>query len=253
MWALRNRGKTALGAQINGEYMKPSVRPLSVFLHFHHQQCKTQFSFFIYSQSLATETVDRLIHSFSSSRRRPKSTSLSEAFTSLAPSMQSFTIAAGVLSAISSIPAVSAHGYVANVVTGGQTYDGASPNWIYGDKPDQAGWYAYNQDNGYVPPSQYKSVNISCHKGATPGTTYIPVTAGDTVDFMWNTWPDSHKGPILTYMASCNGDCTAKQNASSLDWFKVEAKGLLDPSANEWATDKLISMFPKASQTQTSC
>ncbi|KAI7385016.1 hypothetical protein KC336_g18067 [Hortaea werneckii] len=156
--------------------------------------------------------------------------------------MQSFTIAAAALSAIASIPAVSAHGFVQQVTTGGQTYAGASPNWFYtpNNLPDQAGWMAYNQDNGFVEPNAYGSGNVSCHKGAKPGNQYIPVKAGDSMDLQWNTWPDSHKGPITAYMARCNGDCTQLEDASSLDWFKIDETGLIDPSSNKWAADKLI-------------
>ncbi|KAI7490620.1 hypothetical protein KC357_g1917 [Hortaea werneckii] len=156
--------------------------------------------------------------------------------------MHTFTIATAALSAIASIPAVAAHGFVQQVTTGGQKYAGASPNWFYtpNNLPKQAGWMAYNQDNGFVEPNAYGSGNVSCHKGAKPGNQYIPVKAGDSMDLQWNTWPDSHKGPITAYMARCNGECTSLQDASSLDWFKIDETGLIDPSTNTWAADKLI-------------
>lgn len=74
------------------------------------------------------------------------------------------------LAALTAIPTVSAHGYVSGVVSGGQWYPGASPNWFYGiaygaEKPAQAGWYAYNQDTGFVAPSEYGD-----EVGATPTT-----------------------------------------------------------------------------------
>ena len=54
------------------------------------------------------------------------------------------------------IPAVSAHGHVSGVVAGGKWYRGSDPNWIYeAEIPDRPGWYAYNQDEGYVGPSEY--------------------------------------------------------------------------------------------------
>ena len=70
--------------------------------------------------------------------------------------MHSLFAPALALAALTAIPAVTAHGYVSGVVTGGKWYPGASPNWIYApEKPQQAGWFAYNQDTGFVAPSAY--------------------------------------------------------------------------------------------------
>lgn len=157
--------------------------------------------------------------------------------------MHSFTAPAIALAAIAAIPAVSAHGYVSGVVSGGKWYAGASPEWKYdATKPQQAGWFALNQDNGYVSPTEYANKDIICHKSATPGTTSIPVTAGDSIDLQWTTWPSSHHGPVLTYLARCNnGDCT-KVEKKTLDFFKINAGGLISDAdePGTWATDKLI-------------
>lgn len=156
--------------------------------------------------------------------------------------MHSFTAPVVALAAVAAIPAVSAHGYVSGVVSGGTWYAGASPQWIYeSTKPQQAGWFAYNQDLGYVSPSDYSDPNITCHKGATPGSTYIDAVAGDAIDFQWTTWPDSHHGPVITYMARCNGECTTVDK-NKLEFFKIDAGGLISDatSPGDWATDKLI-------------
>lgn len=157
--------------------------------------------------------------------------------------MHSFTIPAAAIAALAALPTVIAHGYVQNVKSGGVWYPGASPEWIYqSEKPQQAGWFAYNQDNGFVAPSEYRDNNITCHKGATPGTTYIPVKAGSTIDLAWNTWPDSHHGPVIDYLARCNGDCT-KVKKEDLVFFKSDAGGLISDASEpgDWATDKLIA------------
>ncbi len=50
----------------------------------------------------------------------------------------------------------SAHGYLSGVVSGGKWYKGTDPNWIYAsEKPTQAGWFAYDQDLGFVAPDAY--------------------------------------------------------------------------------------------------
>ncbi|KAK3670932.1 hypothetical protein LTR78_009210 [Recurvomyces mirabilis] len=158
--------------------------------------------------------------------------------------MHASTTAAGaVLAVIAALPAVSAHGYVASVISGGTTYAGASPQWFYSStKPTQAGWFAYNQDNGFVAPSEYGDNNITCHKGATPGNTYVPVTAGSTISLVWNTWPDSHHGPVINQMAKCSGECTSVDK-TTLKFFAVQNTGLINDASppGTWATDNLIA------------
>jgi len=55
--------------------------------------------------------------------------------------------------------------------------------------------------------------------------------------FEWDYWPEDHLGPVSTYMASCNGDCTTF-NASSAKWFKLDAGGY---DNGQWASAKLMA------------
>jgi len=55
----------------------------------------------------------------------------------------------------------------------------------------------------------------------------------------WDTWPESHHGPVLDYLAKCDGDCSAAKK-ESLKFFKLDAAGVLDAASNQWASDKLI-------------
>jgi cellulase len=104
---------------------------------------------------------------------------------------------------------VSAHGWVTGIrAPGGALQAGSEPNWFYmpaNSRKQTAGWDALNQDNGFVEPASAGSNDINCHKSATPGKLYATVAAGSTVQIPWNTWPDSHKGPIINYIAPCNG------------------------------------------------
>lgn len=56
----------------------------------------------------------------------------------------------------------------------------------------------------------------------------------------WNTWPESHHGPVIDYLAKCSGDCTDADKAS-LSFFKLAGAGVLDAGSNQWASDKLIA------------
>jgi hypothetical protein len=70
--------------------------------------------------------------------------------------MHSTSAPAIALAALAAIPAVSAHGYLSGVVSGGKWYKGTDPNWIYSSsKPQQAGWFAYDQDLGFIAPDSY--------------------------------------------------------------------------------------------------
>ncbi|CZT15219.1 related to endoglucanase IV precursor [Ramularia collo-cygni] len=148
---------------------------------------------------------------------------------------------AGVLGALT--VSVSAHGHVSGVVSNGQWYAGTTPEWTYqAEKPNTAGWYANNQDNGYVDPTVFADGDIVCHKGATPGLASIPVTAGESIDIQWNTWPDSHHGPVLDYLAPVDGDF-ADIDKTALQFFKIDEDGLKDGSTTpgSWASDDLIA------------
>ena len=50
------------------------------------------------------------------------------------------------------------------MVSGGKWYKGTDPNWIYApEKPKQAGWFAYDQDLGFVAPDAYSNDVLLLH------------------------------------------------------------------------------------------
>lgn len=153
----------------------------------------------------------------------------------------SFLKSAGVFVALAI--SVSAHGHVSGVVSNGQWYAGTTPEWFYHpEKPNTAGWYANNQDNGFIDPTAFGDGDIVCHKGATPGLASIPVTAGESIDIQWNTWPESHHGPVLDYLAPVDGDF-ADIDKTALQFFKIDEAGLNDESTapGSWASDDIIA------------
>jgi cellulase len=109
----------------------------------------------------------------------------------------------------------SAHGFVKGVNIKGTFTNGSDPVWYYyakDSRPQTAGWDALNQDIGFVEPASAGTADVNCHKSATAGRVYANANAGDTVEFVWSTWPDSHKGPIINYIAPCNGASSLTQN-----------------------------------------
>lgn len=139
-------------------------------------------------------------------------------------------------------PLVSAHGRITKVTTStGAVYPGWDPEF---PKPGLAAWSASNLGNIFVPPSNFTTSNITCHFNSAPGPASISVIAGDTIKLQWNEWPTSHKGPVLDYLASCNGDCK-NADKTKLQWVKIAQLGWLNTSGIEelggtWANDVLI-------------
>ncbi|KAI1190204.1 lytic polysaccharide monooxygenase [Nemania serpens] len=139
----------------------------------------------------------------------------------------------------------SAHGYVAGVkVNGGVWVSGTNPNWYYqptGTAPVTPGWRALNQDNGFVSPNAYTTSDIACHKSATPGGTYVSANSGDTLTLYWNTWPDTHRGPIINYLAKCSGECTSAA-PGSLSFTKISQGAYISGSnPGTWVTDTMVA------------
>ncbi|KAJ2983502.1 hypothetical protein NUW58_g6239 [Xylaria curta] len=139
----------------------------------------------------------------------------------------------------------SAHGHVAGIkVNQGAWIQGADPNWFYqpqGSVPETPGWQALNQDNGFVSPDAFSTADIACHKSAKPGKKYIEANGGDTLTLYWNTWPDSHKGPVINYLAKCNGECTSA-SSGGLSFTKISEAGYLSGNnPGTWVTDTLIA------------
>ncbi|KAF7547011.1 hypothetical protein G7Z17_g8022 [Cylindrodendrum hubeiense] len=133
---------------------------------------------------------------------------------------------------------VSAHGHVASIVADGTTYTGGIP-WSAPD--DAIGWAASNQDNGFVAPDAFSTADIICHKSATPVANAATIAAGSTLTLTWNTWPESHHGPVIDYLAPVSGDFASIEKAS-LQWTKIAEKGLVSGSnPGTWASDELLS------------
>ncbi|KAF2640546.1 hypothetical protein P280DRAFT_469301 [Massarina eburnea CBS 473.64] len=134
---------------------------------------------------------------------------------------------------------VSAHGLLSKITVDGTEYEAYNPSFQYQDPaPEVIEWSCPEcQDNGYVDPTMYTDVTkIACHKDATAGAKVASVKAGGSIDIQWTTWPESHKGPVLDYLAKVD-DATATESGD-LQFFKIDQKGYTDST---WASDELLS------------
>ncbi|KAL1979814.1 hypothetical protein VTN96DRAFT_5100 [Rasamsonia emersonii] len=159
---------------------------------------------------------------------------------SKAPVTLAFAGLAGLLSA----PLVKAHGFVQGIVIGDQFYSGYIVNEFpyESNPPPVIGWATTATDLGFVDGTEYQGPDIICHRNATPALLTAPVAAGGTVELQWTPWPSSHHGPVITYLANCNGNCSTVDK-TQLEFFKIDQSGLIndtDPPGT-WASDNLIA------------
>ncbi|KAF7289755.1 Lytic polysaccharide monooxygenase [Mycena indigotica] len=75
----------------------------------------------------------------------------------------------------------------------------------------------------------------------TTAPIFATVAAGTTLGLNWTTWPDSHVGPMITYMAAVPSgtNITSWQPGTSAVWFKVAEAG--KNSAGQWAATTVLT------------
>lgn len=145
--------------------------------------------------------------------------------------------------ALASAATVAAHGHVNNIVIDGVSYQGYDPTVFpyQANPPTVVGWTTSQTDNGFVEPASFASADIICHKTSSNAGGHAQVKAGSSVSIVWNTWPESHKGPMIDYLAACDGDCETADKAA-LEFFKIDEVGKIDDSLQNgrWGSDVLI-------------
>ncbi len=158
--------------------------------------------------------------------------------------MPSFTSRA-LLASIASAASVAAHGHITNIVINGVSYQTYDPTTFPYEQnpPIVVGWTAADLDNGFVDGSVYASGDIICHKHASNAGGHAIVAAGDSIFIQWNTWPDSHKGPVIDYLANCGDAGCESVDKTTLEFFKIDEVGLVDESVQngKWGSDELIA------------
>ncbi|KAL2010277.1 hypothetical protein VTN00DRAFT_6084 [Thermoascus crustaceus] len=145
---------------------------------------------------------------------------------------------------LASASLVAGHGFVQNIVIDGKSYGGYIVNQYpyMSDPPEVVGWSTTATDLGFVDGTGYQGPDIICHRGAKPAALTAQVAAGGTVKLEWTPWPDSHHGPVINYLAPCNGDCSTVDK-TQLKFFKIAQAGLIDDNSPPgiWASDNLIA------------
>ncbi|KAK4152481.1 glycosyl hydrolase family 61-domain-containing protein [Chaetomidium leptoderma] len=144
------------------------------------------------------------------------------------------------LASLTGAALVAAHGHVSHIIVNGVYYENYNPttHWYQPNPPTVIGWKAAQQDNGFIEPNNFGTSDIICHKASSPGGGHATVAAGDKISIVWDPeWPESHIGPVIDYLAACNGDCESASK-ESLRFFKIDGAGY-DKTAGRWAADTL--------------
>ncbi|KAH9942263.1 glycoside hydrolase family 61 protein [Epithele typhae] len=143
-----------------------------------------------------------------------------------------------------SATSVQAHGYVQDVAVGSTHYTGYLPYSDPYTSPTPQRIIRPIPGNG--PVTDVSLIDIQCNgytdggaPGSSPAPIYATVAAGSQMALNWTTWPDSHKGPIITYMARAPSDVTQWKPGTSAVWFKVAEAG--KTASGLWAATDLLT------------
>ncbi|KAI0350302.1 hypothetical protein OH77DRAFT_1413263 [Trametes cingulata] len=128
--------------------------------------------------------------------------------------------------ALAAISRVTAHGWVANVTIDGKTYQGNAP----GQSPPIDSPIREISENG--PVKDVSDPTIACGLGAQVASQVAAAAPGSNVSFHWVSGSSTSLenwihivGPIMTYLAPCEGTTCDKFDASQGKWFKIAQAG----------------------------
>lgn len=156
------------------------------------------------------------------------------------------------LAILSSLTSVAiGHSMVQQIWANGVHYDGWDANGDLSAYPSTTpGWYTTNTGGGPVNPIDANQRPIICARGGSNANFSAPVDPGTDVRVRWwmagQSWPTGHHGPILNYLAPCNGPCS-KVDPTTLKFVKISQRGWVDATSpqndneGKWATDELIA------------
>jgi len=117
--------------------------------------------------------------------------------------------------------AVYAHGYVDNATIANKVYTFYQPYQDPYISPSPQRISRPIQGNGPVTDVTLTDVQCGGYAaggvvGSSPASLHAEAAAGSDVQLRWTLWPDSHVGPLVTYMARCpDAGCNSYMPGSS--------------------------------------
>ncbi|KAL0951979.1 hypothetical protein HGRIS_008632 [Hohenbuehelia grisea] len=156
-----------------------------------------------------------------------------------------FKFTVGLATVLSIAGSVVGHGYVQQITSGSSSWSGYLPysDPYYNPVPQRV----VRPVPGNGPVTDLSLIDVQCNGyseggvvGSKPAPIVATVAAGSQLALNWTLWPDSHMGPMITYMARAPSDITKWNPGSSAVWFKVHEVGK-DASGVWQAPTKLIA------------
>ncbi|KAL1674323.1 glycosyl hydrolase family 61-domain-containing protein [Schizophyllum commune] len=151
-----------------------------------------------------------------------------------------------ILPLVALVPRAAAHGYIASVSIDGKEYDGP----YFGEDGD--GKYPIRPVNTIDPLKGADNKDLSCGPGSYPisgdeSKVYAKASPGSAIDVNWmsgdgQAWPHN-VGPMLTYLAQCDGGDCSTLDGKDAKWFKIEQTGLKDDGSG-WVQEELMQEKP---------
>ncbi|KAF2649726.1 lytic polysaccharide monooxygenase [Lophiostoma macrostomum CBS 122681] len=162
------------------------------------------------------------------------------------------------LSTVSFVAAVAAHGYVDNATIGGQEYTFYQPYTDPYTSPTPDRISRPIQGNGPIQDVTLSDLQCGGYaeggiNGSSPAALHAEAAAGSDVELFWTLWPESHIGPVVTYMAQCpDTGCNDYMPGSDAVWFKVKEEGRTG-TTNVWGDTLLMKAGASVSYTIPKC
>ncbi|KAK9419113.1 hypothetical protein SUNI508_01090 [Seiridium unicorne] len=147
---------------------------------------------------------------------------------------------------LGSAAVVAAHGYVDNATINGETYTFYQPYTDPYTSPTPDRISRPIQGNGPVTDVTYTDLQCGGYTdggvvGSSPAALHAEAAAGSTVTLYWTLWPDSHVGPVVTYMAACpSTGCQDYMPGTDAVWFKIDEVGR-DGTSDVWGDTPLMT------------
>ena len=139
---------------------------------------------------------------------------------------------------LASVTTALAHGGVLSYNIGGTTYQGFVPyNTPVGQSTIQREWDSYN-------PIQDPTIDgLTCNLNGAVAAKTATVAAGSKVIAYWNApWPHTI-GPMVVWMANCNGNCANFNGSTGNVWFKIDQAGLISGTlpTGLWGSGEMVN------------
>ncbi|KAF2646468.1 endoglucanase IV precursor [Massarina eburnea CBS 473.64] len=163
-----------------------------------------------------------------------------------------------ILSTLGLAAVVAAHGYVDNATINGEVYTFYQP---YTDPYQSTPISRISreiQGNGPITDVTYTDLQCGGYtdggvEGSKPASLHAEAAAGSDVTLRWTLWPESHVGPVVTYMAQCpDTGCNDYLPGTDAVWFKVKEEGRTGTS-DTWGDSPLMKAGNSVKYTIPQC